>query len=160
MCEYCGCQRNPVIAELTAEHDRLRELSRALAAVLDTVDVSAAGEVAAQMLTVLGPHTQVEEDGLFPPLAADFGDHLDHLVAEHRAIDAALRDVASGRTEPGWQQRTHHALADLFDHILKEQDGVFPAALAALSAGDWDALDAARDRAHGAAEAPAAPSPA
>ena len=30
---------------------------------------------------------------------------------------------------------------DLREHILKEQDGVFPAALANLNPEDWDALD-------------------
>jgi hemerythrin-like domain-containing protein len=34
----------------------------------------------------------------------------------------------------------------LREHILKEQDGVFPAALAALSPEEWDAVDAVRSR--------------
>jgi hemerythrin-like domain-containing protein len=32
----------------------------------------------------------------------------------------------------------------LREHIIKEQDGVFPAALATLSAEQWDQVDAAR----------------
>lgn len=35
-------------------------------------------------------------------------------------------------------------------HIFKEQDGVFPAALASLTAADWEIVDAARARAVGA----------
>ena len=36
------------------------------------------------------------------------------------------------------------ALQVLREHILKEQDGVFPAALTSLSGTDWDAVDAVR----------------
>jgi hypothetical protein len=34
----------------------------------------------------------------------------------------------------------------LREHILKEQDGVFPAALAGLRNEDWQAVDAVRAR--------------
>lgn len=148
MCEYCGCQQNVVIAELTAEHDRLRDLSHDLTTAVNSTDLPAAIGLAAQMQSVLRPHTQVEEAGLFPALAADYGNHLDQLVAEHRDIDAALDELASGRAQPGWRLRTQLALAHLFDHILKEQDGVFPAALATLTTADWLTVAAARERAH------------
>jgi len=48
---------------------------------------------------------------------------------------------------PGWPDRLTGALAVLREHIFKEQDGVFPAALATLSTADWEAADAARVRA-------------
>ncbi len=38
----------------------------------------------------------------------------------------------------------------LRDHILKEQDGVFPAALADLGTEDWEAVEAVRGLAGGA----------
>ncbi|HEV7206022.1 MAG TPA: hemerythrin domain-containing protein [Jatrophihabitans sp.] len=148
MCEYCGCQERDVIAELTAEHDRLRDLARSLNAAVNAADLAAAGRLAEQMHAVLGPHTEVEESALFPALAADFADQLAQLVAEHRDIDAVLCELASGQPQTGWRLRTQLALAHLFDHILKEQDGVFPAALATLTTADWDTLSAARDRAH------------
>ncbi|CAM5297724.1 hemerythrin domain-containing protein [Streptomyces hirsutus] len=44
----------------------------------------------------------------------------------------------------------------LRDHILKEQDGVFPAALSVLSTEQWAAVDAVRDEAGGALPRPAA----
>jgi hemerythrin-like domain-containing protein len=148
MCEYCGCQQNDVIAELTAEHERLRELARDLTVAADAEDRPAAGRLATQMRTVLGSHTEVEEAALFPALEADFGDHLARLVAEHRDIDVVLSELVSGQPQPGWPLRTQLALAHLFDHILKEQDGVFPAALATLTSADWDAVALARDHAH------------
>jgi hemerythrin-like domain-containing protein len=100
MCEYCGCQHNDVIAELTAQHDRLRDLSRDLTEAVNSADLPTAITLAAQMQSVLRPHTQVEEVGLFPALAADYGNHLDQLVAEHRDIDAALDDSPRGALSP------------------------------------------------------------
>jgi hypothetical protein len=39
------------------------------------------------------------------------------------------------------------AVLDLLrEHMLTEQDGVFPAALISLTAEDWDAVDAVRAR--------------
>jgi hemerythrin-like domain-containing protein len=138
-----------VIAELTAEHDLLRELSHDLTAAVNAADPPAAGRLATQMRIVLAPHTQVEEAALFPALAADFGDQLAGLVAEHHEIDDVLSELAEARSRPGWRWRTELALAHLFDHILKEQDGVFPAALATLTSGDWDTVAAVRAGAHG-----------
>lgn len=66
----------------------------------DTTGLIALTAAAAQMQSVLRPHTQVEEVGLFPALAADYGNHLDQLVAEHRDIDAALDDSPRGALSP------------------------------------------------------------
>jgi hemerythrin-like domain-containing protein len=137
MCEYCGCQSIDVIAELTAEHDQLRGLSRDLDAATTAGDLLRASGIAARMRAVLGPHTAVEEDGLFPALAGDFPEQLVALRAEHRYIDETLRQLADGSPAPEWKEHTRAALLDLFEHILKEQDGVFPAALATLSPDDW-----------------------
>lgn len=144
VCEYCGCQDVDVIAELTAEHDRLRNLGHDLAKAANVGDLVAARPLAAAMLEILEPHTAVEEDGLFPALATDFGAQLDQLVAEHRSIDAALTDVARGTPAASWRATTQLALAHLFDHILKEQDGVFPAALATLDPNDWERIATVR----------------
>ena len=160
MCEYCGCQQNSVIAELTAEHDRLRDLGRSLNDAVNSADIAAASRLAERMHAVLGPHTEVEESALFPALATDFPDQIAQLVADHRDIDAVLVELVSGQLQPGWRLRTQLALAHLFDHILKEQDGVFPAGLATLTTVDWDRLSAARDRAHGATRPRASLSPA
>jgi hemerythrin-like domain-containing protein len=144
MCEYCGCQQVDAIAELTAEHDRLRDLGRDLSVAANRGDPAAARTAASAMRALLEQHTYVEERGLFPLLAGEFGPQLQALVDEHHAIEAVLADLAAGTPEPGWRHATHLALAHLFDHILKEQDGVFPAALATLTPAEWDAVDAAR----------------
>ncbi|HZC72614.1 MAG TPA: hemerythrin domain-containing protein [Jatrophihabitans sp.] len=144
MCEYCGCQNVDVIAELTAEHDALRDLGRELGLAADAGDLVRAGDLARRMLAVLGPHTAVEEGGLFPALADQFAEPIAALVDEHRAIEPVLTGLAAGTPTADWPTSVHTVLNTLFEHILKEQDGVFPAALAMLSAADWDAVASAR----------------
>jgi hemerythrin-like domain-containing protein len=145
MCEYCGCQEVPEIAELTAEHDRIREVGRALSAAAAADDLPAARLAADQVLALLDPHTAVEERGLVPAMAGEFGEHVHQLLEEHSSIHGALREVRDAAVPaPGWQARVGDALARLHEHILKEQDGLFPAALASLSVSYWDAVAAAR----------------
>jgi Hemerythrin HHE cation binding domain. len=147
MCEYCGCQDLATIAELTAEHDVLVNLSgearRALlAGYLDT-----AAERTRAMAAVLAPHTSVEEEALFPAMTAEFGEHVGGLLSEHRLIEGVLAESAE-RTpdDPAWPGRLEQALEVLRGHILKEQDGLFPAALATLDPTEWDQLEAVRLR--------------
>ena len=88
------------------------------------------------------------DDGLFPALAPEFPDQIAVLEAEHRRIEAVLAEAAAGPPEdPAWPGRLAETLAELREHIFKEQDGVFPAALASLRNEDWEAVEAARARA-------------
>jgi hypothetical protein len=66
------------------------------------------------------------------------------------AIDELTREHIAGTetpADPGWPHQLVETLDVLRDHILKEQDGVFPAALTTLSGADWDSVDAVRSRA-------------
>ncbi len=150
MCEYCGCQALATIGELTREHDLVVNMigeARAAHAVSDTARMAG---LARQIAAILGPHTEVEERGLFPALTADFPDHVAGLKAEHRRVEAALGEAAAGTPDdPAWPARFAEALTLLREHILKEQDGVFPAALATLGAADWEAAEAVRSQAGG-----------
>jgi hemerythrin-like domain-containing protein len=144
MCEYCGCQSVPAIAELTAEHDQIREVARDLDAVAQRQDLPVAVELAGRLLTLLAPHTAVEERGLFPAMAGEFGAHVASLADDHRRIERVLGDLAAGDPADGWPLRVRAVVAELFDHILREQDGLFPAALSVLSTQQWEHLDEVR----------------
>src|SRR3954469_12106032 len=132
MCEYCGCQSLETIAELTGEHDRLRSLGRDLTDAAQIGDRTTAAAVAERMFAVLGPHTAVEEGGLFPAMAGDFPSQIGDLHADHERMDAALHEIARGAADD-WAVRSLATVDELFEHILKEQDGVFPAALSTLT---------------------------
>jgi hypothetical protein len=147
MCEYCGCQAVDAIAELTREHDEVVALIGRARTAHAAGDVAGLAELAALIAAVLGPHTAVEEQGLFPALADEFPDHVTGLVAEHRQIEGVLAEAAEGPPDdPQWPERFMAALHVLREHILAEQDGVFPAALARLDNADWEVLDAVRER--------------
>ncbi|OMI36834.1 hemerythrin domain-containing protein [Streptomyces sparsogenes] len=149
MCEYCGCQSLTTIDELTREHDEVVRLIGHLRTAHQEGSAARMAEIAREIARVLGPHTQVEEHGLFPALAGDFPEQITALEAEHRQVETVLAEAADGVTpaDPTWPDRLMEAMAMLRDHILKEQDGVFPAALANLSIEEWEAVEATRARA-------------
>ena len=157
MCEYCGCQALEAIDELTCEHEEVVRLISHLRPAHREGGAARMAEVAREIARVLGPHTQVEEQGLFPALAGDFPDQIAALEAEHRRIEAVLSEAADRATpsDPTWPDRLMEAMAMLRDHILKEQDGVFPAALANLSTEEWEAVEAARVKAGSTLSRPA-----
>jgi hemerythrin-like domain-containing protein len=147
MCEYCGCQAVATIDELTREHDRVVNMIGAVRAAHAAGDVPGMAEVARRIAAVLRPHTEVEEQGLFPALAADFPGQVDGLRAEHRRVEAVLGAAQDGvPADPAWPDQLLDVLDLLRDHILKEQDGVFPAALTTLRTADWEAVEQVRAR--------------
>jgi hemerythrin-like domain-containing protein len=161
MCEYCGCQALATIAELTREHDLVINLMGEVRAAHAGADTARMAELARQIATVLGPHTEVEEQGLFPALTADFPDHVANLMAEHRRVEAALGEATAGTpADPAWPARLAEALALLREHIFKEHDGVFPAALATLRTADWESAEAVRAQVRRAAAPPGQVKPA
>jgi hypothetical protein len=145
VCEYCGCQEVPAIALLTAEHDAVVDPISEVRAAVEQRRLDDAADGCQRMQAVLGPHTRVEEQALFPAMRDEFPAQIDGLLAEHRSIEAVLAETAAGTpADPAWPARLLGALHDLREHILKEQDGVFPASLAILTAKDWDRLDEVR----------------
>lgn len=145
MCEYCGCQNIPAIAALTREHDAIRGVAREAVHATRVHDRFTAAAVARQLRELLAPHTAIEERGLFPAMAGDFAEHVASLQAEHRHLEetlAGIADPADGSAD--WQQRLSDALAELFNHILREQDGLFPATLTTLTPEQWETLELVR----------------
>lgn len=159
MCDYCGCQAVSVIEELTEEHDRVVALTSNVRTAHQSRDVEELARLARMIAAVLDPHTQVEEGGLFPPLADEFPEHIATLEAEHRQIARVLDEAADTvPTDPGWPDRLLETMHLLREHILAEQDGAFPAALSQLNAADWEAMEQIRNRVGTAADLTASPS--
>ncbi len=148
MCEYCGCQQVTLIDELTQEHDALVAMMAGVRAQLASGDLAGVAAACRRMTQILGPHTLVEEEGLFPQLSEDYPEQTLALQAQHRSIEGVLAQADAGvPADPAWPQQVRDVLFLLREHILKEQDGVFPAALATLDPDQWDRVQVVRARA-------------
>jgi iron-sulfur cluster repair protein YtfE (RIC family) len=148
MCHYCGCREIPLIKEFIAEHERVTDAAGDAVRALERGDAAAARELADVMSRELATHWQGEENGLFVVMRDDpeYTDYIDALVAEHRELAALL--PALDLADPTDARRFRVAADELHRHIAKEEDGLFPASLTALSGDEWDASIAAWRAAH------------
>jgi len=152
MCEYCGCKAIGTLERLTLEHDRALEL------IDEAREAYRAGErirlctLVGQIDALLAPHAIVEERGLFPAMAVDFPLEIAALEHEHHRVEAVLAELRRAGSDlpsgplagPDWPERLIEALAVLRRHIIREQEGVFPAALSTLGTEQWRRLEALR----------------
>ncbi|MGY6022604.1 hemerythrin domain-containing protein [Streptomyces spinosirectus] len=147
MCEYCGCQALETIDELMMEHERVVTLIGRVRDAHRDGEIVRMAELAREIAAVLAPHTQVEEQGLFPALVAEFPEEIAVLEDGHRRVEAVLNE-ANGPflTDPDWPARLIEALDLLHRHIRWEQDVVLPAALALLGAEQWEVAETLRAR--------------
>ncbi|KKD03987.1 hemerythrin [Streptomyces sp. WM6386] len=148
MCHYCGCRDIPLIKEFIAEHERVTDAAGDALRALERGELGRARELVGVMARELEGHWRGEEDGLFAVMRADpeYADHIAALVAEHRELAALLpsldlADAADVRTLTEAVQELHH-------HIAKEEDGLFPASLTALSGEEWNRAMTAWREAH------------
>ncbi|WP_327172182.1 hemerythrin domain-containing protein [Streptomyces sp. NBC_01336] len=138
MCHYCGCREIPLIKEFIAEHESVTDAAGGALRALDSGAQGLAAELVARMGRELRAHWQGEEQGLFAVMSGDeeYAGYIDALVAEHRELAAFLDQVDLGRAED--VVRLREAVDELYHHIAKEEDGLFPASLTALSGDEWD----------------------
>jgi hypothetical protein len=150
MCFYCGCREIPLIRDFIAEHERVTDLGAELTEALAALDLDRARELLASVAARLETHWRGEEDGLFAVMGRDeaYRGYVAGLVAEHRALRALLSGADLGSaTDRGLVVA---AMAELYEHIAKEEDGLFPASLTALSGEEWDFAMRAWQVAHAA----------
>ncbi|MCX5142238.1 MULTISPECIES: hemerythrin domain-containing protein [unclassified Streptomyces] len=138
MCHYCGCREIPLIKEFIAEHESVTDAAGGALRALDRGDRTLAAELVDRMERELRAHWQGEEQGLFAVMggSAEYAGYIDALVREHRELAAFLGRVDLDRTED--VVRLREAVDELHHHIAKEEDGLFPASLTALSGDEWD----------------------
>ncbi|HET9733375.1 MAG TPA: hemerythrin domain-containing protein [Acidimicrobiales bacterium] len=134
MCSYCGCESEAVIAELMAEHEQIRDLAHRAKAALTSGDVTTTASFCADIGRLFAAHDSKEEAGLFAELTADgeAAGAVSDLVGEHRALEAALENLAGGDVAG-----LDGVLTRLLDHAAREENDLFPAALQLLADGAW-----------------------
>lgn len=150
MCEYCGCRQVEPIAELMDEHMRLLEIAGDLRRALLERQAARALELRRELTELLAGHTGVEEAGVFAALRqqGDYVEQVDELEGEHVSLDAAA--TALDLDAPTAVEALDRLVADLTDHIDKENLGIFPVAVVTLGATGWDVVERAHAAQRGA----------
>ncbi len=148
MCHYCGCREIPLLRDYIAEHERATNFGGEAVRAIDRGDLARARHLLGEMATELASHWQGEETGLFRVMAREelFAEHIAPLIGEHRDLAELLATVDIGK--PDGQHAIRTAMSDLYEHISKEEDGLFPASLTSLSGDEWDAATDAWHKAH------------
>ncbi len=148
MCHYCGCRDIPLIKEFIAEHERVTDAAGDALRAVEAGDPARARQLVDRMAAELATHWRGEEDGLFRVMSEDpeYADYIAALESEHRELAALLPQLDLSDAD---DVRTFtEAVHELHRHIAKEEDGLFPASLTALSGDEWDASMAAWRAAH------------
>jgi iron-sulfur cluster repair protein YtfE (RIC family) len=149
VCHYCGCRQVPLIRDYVAEHEEVLDLGDRTLHALGRDDAGTASDLLARMRETLRSHWQGEEAGVFTVMAQSdelYADYVAPLIQEHRDLAAFLASIDLG--DDGHRARLRREVADLAEHISKEEDGLFPATLVTLSGAQWDAAIAAWEVAH------------
>ncbi|MEU3464233.1 hemerythrin domain-containing protein [Streptomyces sp. NPDC006733] len=148
MCHYCGCREIPLIRDFIAEHESVTDHAGSVVRALDAGELSVARAHLDLMAAELRDHWRGEEDGLFAVMARDeeYRDYIEALQAEHRELGALL--AAGDLADLRYRTLVRTAIGELALHISKEEDGLFPAALTALSGEEWNVAMAAWRAAH------------
>ena len=137
MCSYCGCRDVVLIGQLTAEHEAIVNAGGQLHLAVAAGEMDQAGELLDELESLLHPHTDLEERGIFAELRQDetSTQHVDLLCGEHRDLDERLAVCRGG----DWSGLDALLFA-LREHIEKEENGLFPAALTSLDGDQWERL--------------------
>lgn len=129
-----------MIAKLNAEHDAIVNSTYALQMAFRDQDAESAKTAGKVLAELLHPHTRREQVGLFAEMKKDelFSDHIASLCAEHDELDAELDLITAGDLT-----RIAPMITLLNNHIDREENGLFPAALAYLDDDQWDVIQQA-----------------
>jgi iron-sulfur cluster repair protein YtfE (RIC family) len=138
----------PLIRDYIAEHERAINLGGGAVRAIDAGDLRKARDMVRAMAAELRLHWAGEENGLFAVMRQDplFAEHIEPLVEEHRELEGLLGSV--DLSDPADQDLIRTAAQELREHIAKEEDGLFPASLTALSGEEWDLAMRAWHAAH------------
>jgi hemerythrin-like domain-containing protein len=145
VCEYCGCRQVEPLADLMDEHLRLLEIAGDLRRALEAGDLAGAAALRAALVDLLTVHTRREEAGIFTALRdqGDYVDEVDALEGEHVTLDQAV--AALDLAAPDAVASFDGVVADLSDHIDKENLGIFPVAVVTLGATGWEVVERAHE---------------
>src|SRR6476659_6599395 len=144
MCDHCGCRQVEPIGELMDEHDALTVEGDDLRRALADGDRTRAAELWHRLVGHVDEHVRKEEVGLFTAMRekGEFVDEVEALEQEHDDLDQWFGSLDPDG--PDFQEQLSGVLADLAQHIHRENFGLFPVSVVSLGARGWDRVEDAR----------------
>jgi hemerythrin-like domain-containing protein len=126
-----------MIAKLSREHEDIAACAYTLTAAHRAGDVDAGRTAAQELAGRLHPHARREENGVFAELKKDdlFTEHIEQLCAEHDELDRHIDAIIAGDLS-----YVPNLVLLLKGHIDREENGLFPSALAYLSDDQWESI--------------------
>jgi hypothetical protein len=129
----------PLIRDFIEEHEQVADLGDEALRALEHADLVTASRCVTQMSEILTSHWQGEEAGIFAVMSeadVSYAEYVETLVGEHRALAAFLNVIDLDL--PAHRERLQFEISALREHIVREEDGLFPASLTALTGDQWD----------------------
>lgn len=156
MCQYCGCEEIETIGRLMADHREIQNCCGQTRRCVEAGDLAGAVEQVRALARLFLVHNAVEERALYLSMThlEEFEELTGTLYDEHDDIDevlsVALALADSGRPERIDWDGVLAAFEVLYEHIIHEDNGLFPAAAVALDPADWERCERVRAEAEAA----------
>jgi len=139
-----------LIRDYYAEHNATRDLADTIRRQMDDGHYAQARDGIGRLLVELEGHWAGEEGGLFAVMVdrypEDFADYISPLIEEHRALAAFLRTLDV--TDAGQRRAFAEQVLELHEHMLREEDSLFPASVVTFDGDDWTRAIAGWQQAH------------
>jgi iron-sulfur cluster repair protein YtfE (RIC family) len=144
VCDHCGCRQVEPIGELMDEHDALTAEADSLRRALAAGDRAGAAGLWDDLVRHLAAHVRKEEVGLFTAMRekGEFVDEVTALEQEHADLDQWLGKLDP--ESPAFPERLAWVVAELAQHMHRENFGLFPVSVVSLGARGWDLVEGAR----------------
>jgi iron-sulfur cluster repair protein YtfE (RIC family) len=125
------------------EHYVLLDVAGQVRRGLRAGDMPGTVEALARLAQLLGQHVGREERGVFAAMKeqGDFAYAIDELEQEHISFDQRLSGLTPAAA--GFADEVLGLLAELREHIDKENLGVFPVAVVSLDGTGWETVSRA-----------------
>jgi len=143
MCGHCGCHEVDAIGELRDEHVALCEAADGVRRAIGDGDRPVALARLSGLASDLARHVEREELGIFMALRqqGEFAEEVVALEGEHVSLDAAIASLDPHDAD--FDHAVLGLLAELDQHIEREDLGIFPVSVVTLGATGWDMVERA-----------------
>lgn len=153
MCQYCGCRDILTVGLLTEDHVEIQNYCGDTKRAVEAGDFAKAAQLARKLEAILRIHNAVEEQALYLSIGKheEFAEQTGRLFDEHDELDDIIAEAISfddaGRPQDMDWAKVLAAYDTLYEHIIAEENGLFPAAAINFDPADWERCERMREEA-------------